>query len=124
MILPIVTGIRFLKIIELTLIELSNKYPNDKYDILATLCSKDNATKVNIGINITITFSPIVLAFDAKNTDKHTKKLQSIPNMIALVIFSDILVLVIFINDAEIISFKGVFIINNDISKDPNRLPK
>ena len=78
--------------------------------MLATLCSNDNATKVNIGMNITITFSTIVIAFDERYTDRHTKKLQSTPRMIAEVIFKDILVLVIFINEDIIISFNGVFI--------------
>ena len=123
-ILPIVTGNRFFNNISLIFIELSNRYPNDRYDILATLCSNDKATNVNIGKNITITFSVMLLAFDDRNTARHTKKLQRIPKIIAEVIFNDIFVLVILINEVEIISFNGVFIINSEINNEPNRFPK
>ena len=119
-----VTGNKLFKNILLNDIVLSNKYPSDKYDILATLCSNDKAINVNIGNIITNIFSVILFAFDDRNTAKHTKKLHRTPKIIADDILNDIFVFAIFINEADITSFSGVLITSNVIISDPHKFPK
>ena len=50
-ILPIVTGRRLFIRISFIVSVLSRRYPNDRYNILAILCSNDRAINMNIGIN-------------------------------------------------------------------------
>ena len=123
-ILPIVTGNKlFRSILDNEILSL-RRYPKDRYDILATLCSKDKATKVNIGINIRNIFSTVVLAFDDKYTARHTKKLHKIPKIKDSNILKDILLLVILTILSSSTAFSGVLIINKEIIKAPHRFPK
>lgn len=82
-ILPIVTGRRLFIRISFIVSVLSKKYPNDRYNILAILCSKDRTINMNIGINITSIFSLVDFTVDARKTDIHTRKLQNAPRIMA-----------------------------------------
>ena len=88
------------------------------------LCSKDNTTKVNIGINITIIFSVIVLANVDKYTADVTRKLHSIPKIMASIKVYDNLVLAIFIKDSLILSFNGVLYTKKVIINIPIKFPR
>lgn len=82
-ILPIVTGRRLFMRISFIVSVLSKRYPNDRYNMLAILCSNDRAINMNIGIKITSIFSPVVFTVDARKTDIHTRKLHNNPRIIA-----------------------------------------
>lgn len=82
-ILPIVTGRRLFIRISFIVSVLSRRYPNDRYNILATLCSNDKTINMNIGINITSIFSLVDFTVDARKTDIHTRKLQNAPRIMA-----------------------------------------
>ena len=88
------------------------------------LCSKDNTIKVNIGINITIIFSVIVLANVDKYTADVTRKLHNIPKIMASIKVYDNLVLAIFIKDSLILSFNGVLYTKKVIINIPIKFPR